>query len=94
MKLKNGRVTQNGCWVSYKTTYYHTGIGLILEMAKELKGFLDSKGIPSNIDDYEVHKATISNHRLGCVSICAFFQRGEIPAEVLDSIPFEDNFAN
>lgn len=94
MNLKHGRVTQNGSWISYKTYNYHTGIGNIQKSAKKLHAFLISKGVSSKVEDYEVHIAVNSSYRRGCVSICAFFQKGEIPEEVMNSIPFENHFAD
>lgn len=85
MQLSQGRVTQNGNWISYKTSNCGESINLYLELSAEFQLFLSKKNISTDGDFHAVHVVN-STGRKGCVTIKVFSNDSS-----MDMLPFESH---
>ena len=71
VRLSSGIVTQNGNWISYKTTIYSKQISFYQQMADELSMFLIEQGINFK-RGFEAEHCFNSESRKGCVTVKCF----------------------
>ena len=92
--LKKGTVTQNRYYVSYKTKSYHSELGYLKSLANELKEFLLSKKVTTDVDNYEVLVALMSQSRQSCITIRAVIPEDARSSGILDTLPFVSDSIN
>jgi hypothetical protein len=71
VRLSSGTVTQNGSWISYKTTIYSKQISFYQQLADELSLFLIEQDI-SYSRGFEAEHCFDSQTRKDCVTVKCF----------------------
>lgn len=80
-----GRVTQNGFWISYKTSCYCKEIGFYQNLAKELRAHLKDIGVKTK-GAYEAETVLSSRSRQNCLTISVYSTD-----ENMNKIQFQDS---
>jgi len=88
VRLSNGKVTQNGKCISYKTTNQSKSIELYQAAANEMSTFLDEKGIHHD-GVFEAETSYASPTRKGCFTVKVFTKDPKVNA-----LPYEADSIN
>jgi len=88
VRLSSGTVTQNGNWISYKTSIYGKQISLYQKLANELMNFLSENNILFR-GGFEAEHAYESVTRKGCITVKTYSVDND-----MKSLPYEADSIN